>query len=181
MEVLSDLLILVRSYVSKLAYTGTRWPFLLSSLGVALLSYLYFRRKADGYSPLRFLRFCFPKSVYFHKSSLLDLRYLLTFPIFGGLIFKPALAFSGAGVAYSTTQTLLRSLLGDVGNQSNDPHTLLLVLAFTFVSVLASDFMFFVHHYLQHKVKFLWEFHKVHHSAEVLTPMVDYQPIRWKC
>lgn len=29
----------------------------------------------------------------------------------------------------------------------------------------------FVQHYLQHRIPLLWEFHKVHHSAEVLTPI----------
>ena len=33
----------------------------------------------------------------------------------------------------------------------------------------------FIAHYLQHKVPVLWEFHKVHHSAEVLTPITAYR------
>ena len=30
-------------------------------------------------------------------------------------------------------------------------------------------------HYLQHRFPLLWEFHKVHHSAEVLTPITVYR------
>ncbi len=33
------------------------------------------------------------------------------------------------------------------------------------------DFGLWLGHYLLHKVPVLWEFHKVHHSAEVLTPL----------
>ena len=40
---------------------------------------------------------------------------------------------------------------------------------------LAADFGFFFGHYLGHKVPLLWEFHKVHHSAEVLSPLTNYR------
>jgi sterol desaturase/sphingolipid hydroxylase (fatty acid hydroxylase superfamily) len=33
------------------------------------------------------------------------------------------------------------------------------------------DFAQFISHYLHHRVPILWEFHKVHHSAGVLTPI----------
>ena len=45
----------------------------------------------------------------------------------------------------------------------------------TLMAVLASDFAIFYIHRLQHRIPFLWEFHKVHHSAEVLTPMSVYR------
>ena len=41
--------------------------------------------------------------------------------------------------------------------------------------MVAADIGFFVSHYLQHRVPFLWEFHKVHHSAEVLHPVTAYR------
>jgi len=37
------------------------------------------------------------------------------------------------------------------------------------------DLSRFLLHYLLHKIPFLWEFHKVHHSAKVLTPMTIYR------
>ena len=37
--------------------------------------------------------------------------------------------------------------------------------------MVAFDLGMFVAHYLQHKVPVLWEIHKVHHSAQVLTPI----------
>jgi sterol desaturase/sphingolipid hydroxylase (fatty acid hydroxylase superfamily) len=33
----------------------------------------------------------------------------------------------------------------------------------------------FNHHWLSHKVPLLWEFHKVHHNAEVLTPLTNFR------
>ncbi|MGZ3305953.1 MAG: sterol desaturase family protein, partial [Asticcacaulis sp.] len=36
---------------------------------------------------------------------------------------------------------------------------------------LAYDFAYWLDHYIKHKVPFLWEFHRVHHTAEVLSPL----------
>jgi sterol desaturase/sphingolipid hydroxylase (fatty acid hydroxylase superfamily) len=40
---------------------------------------------------------------------------------------------------------------------------------------LLYDFIFYVIHYTEHKVPALWVIHKVHHSAEVLTPLTRYR------
>ncbi len=40
---------------------------------------------------------------------------------------------------------------------------------------LAIEFGYWLSHYLMHKIPFLWEFHKVHHSAEVLTPLTEWR------
>jgi sterol desaturase/sphingolipid hydroxylase (fatty acid hydroxylase superfamily) len=40
---------------------------------------------------------------------------------------------------------------------------------------LAEDFARYVVHRLAHRVPFLWELHKVHHSAEVMTPLTVYR------
>ena len=46
---------------------------------------------------------------------------------------------------------------------------------FWFYLLGAFDLGAFVAHYLLHRVPILWEFHKVHHSAEVLTPITIYR------
>src|SRR5262249_45836677 len=38
-----------------------------------------------------------------------------------------------------------------------------------------ADFVKYIFHHLFHKVPFFWEFHKVHHSAETLTPFTNYR------
>lgn len=43
--------------------------------------------------------------------------------------------------------------------------------AVSFVFLLAYDGGNFAQHWLQHKIPVLWELHKVHHSAEVMTPV----------
>jgi sterol desaturase/sphingolipid hydroxylase (fatty acid hydroxylase superfamily) len=43
----------------------------------------------------------------------------------------------------------------------------------TIILFLAYEFGYWINHYLSHRIPFLWEFHKVHHSATVLTPVTS--------
>ena len=45
----------------------------------------------------------------------------------------------------------------------------------TLALFLAYDLGFFVDHSLKHRIPALWELHKAHHSAEVLTPLVNFR------
>ncbi len=45
----------------------------------------------------------------------------------------------------------------------------------TLAAFLAFDLGGFVWHFLTHRVQVLWAFHRVHHSAEVLTPISNYR------
>jgi sterol desaturase/sphingolipid hydroxylase (fatty acid hydroxylase superfamily) len=47
--------------------------------------------------------------------------------------------------------------------------------AFLIVAIVVSDFTAFYVHYLQHKIPLLWQFHKVHHSAEVMHPLTNFR------
>ena len=40
---------------------------------------------------------------------------------------------------------------------------------------LAYELGYWFNHWLSHKVPVLWEFHKVHHTAEVLTPLTNFR------
>ncbi|MEO8098000.1 MAG: sterol desaturase family protein [Acidobacteriota bacterium] len=45
------------------------------------------------------------------------------------------------------------------------------LLAFAAIGLVLSDIGHYISHYMQHKIPFFWEFHKIHHAAEVLTPV----------
>jgi sterol desaturase/sphingolipid hydroxylase (fatty acid hydroxylase superfamily) len=45
----------------------------------------------------------------------------------------------------------------------------------TIVLFVAYELGYWLHHYLCHRVEFLWEFHKVHHTANVLTPATVFR------
>ena len=46
------------------------------------------------------------------------------------------------------------------------PLAWLVAIGYGFVSVAALDLVAWTLHYCQHRFPLLWEFHKVHHSAE---------------
>jgi sterol desaturase/sphingolipid hydroxylase (fatty acid hydroxylase superfamily) len=46
---------------------------------------------------------------------------------------------------------------------------------FMCVAMFISDFLAWACHYLQHKSPLLWQFHKVHHSAEVMHPVSNHR------
>ncbi len=48
-------------------------------------------------------------------------------------------------------------------------------IIFSIVIALLADFGTFITHYWMHRFPLLWEFHKVHHSAEVMTPLTVYR------
>ena len=171
--VLSKLSDLVSTYWSILYYPALKPLYFASALGLALISYLYYSHRANRLSPLNFIRFCFPKSVYLHKSTRTDLIYLLVYPMISSLLFAPALAFSTYVFSYENTQALLQQHWEPSNHQIQNVY--LLISIFIVMSILVQDFGYYCQHYAFHKISFLWEFHKVHHSAEVLTPMTDYR------
>lgn len=45
----------------------------------------------------------------------------------------------------------------------------------TVLLFLAYELGYWVDHYLSHRIKVLWDFHKVHHTAEVLSPLTNFR------
>ena len=105
-----------------------------------------------------------------HPSALLDYRFVIINHAVNAVLF-------GALVISTVTTTdlsmaLLHLALGQ--NSVSATPGPLASLGFTACLLLAVDGGLFLAHWLvQHKVPVLWEFHKVHHSAEVLTPVTD--------
>ncbi len=70
------------------------WLFLLSGLVLALASWWRFGRHEAGGGFGGFLRFAFPRKVYFHKSALVDLKVWLAGYIFRHGFFAARLALT---------------------------------------------------------------------------------------
>lgn len=121
--------------------------------------------------PEAFLSWVFPKRIYRHRSNLVDIQIFLFNTVIGVLGLFAAIGF-GTMMTASTMQTL--------GNWFAQPElpaisdTWRVVLA-TFIMVLTFDFCKYWAHYLHHENRFLWPFHALHHSAEVLTPLTAYR------
>jgi len=109
--------------------------------------------------------YLFTRRVWLHRSSLLDAQVILVRGLFGVALVVPVF-LSTIGVAVVVMRNL-RHAFG-VPTLSWSPGAVM--LTFTAIAFLADDFTRYVVHRLMHRVPALWELHKVHHSAQVLTP-----------
>ena len=140
-----------------------------------LLAYLAFRLRHQALAPgeafRRFLAYCFPKKMYAHRSAKLDYVFFLVNGVLFPLFAAPLVM--GGAMSALLVGNILTHLLGAMA----EPLTAnwAVILLFTAALAVAMDAGVFITHYLQHRVPLLWEFHKVHHSAEVLTPITAYR------
>src|SRR5579863_479552 len=149
-------------------HSRLNWIYLLSALVMAL----YACRTYRGLGEKRTLRqILFPRSVWLHSSALTDYRFVaVTLPVWT-LWAAPNLL--SANRVSQHTLAALTNWLGPIA-QSAMP-TAAVGLLYTVAQVAASDFARYWSHRMMHRVPVLWEFHKVHHSAEVLTPISLYR------
>lgn len=145
---------------SRFHWTGLAAFFVL---GIAIYA-LHRRRGEAGETSL--LGFLFPLALYRTTSSWVDVKVY-----FAGRVIKPLIAAVSvpmnaavmaacAGLVVDTSQTLPESEL-NTGS----------IIAASFLVALLFDFSYYVTHRLSHESELLWPFHKLHHSAEVLTPI----------
>ena len=144
---------------------------LLSALLVAL-GVLAFRRYKKG-RRIRLkalLRALFPKQIVLSKSSLADVGYFYFNVFVFGIIFGWAL-LSYDSLSRGSTDLLTR-MFGAVGPALPPIAACSIITVMLF---LAYELGYWFNHYLSHRVPFLWEFHKVHHSATALTPLTNFR------
>jgi sterol desaturase/sphingolipid hydroxylase (fatty acid hydroxylase superfamily) len=147
------------------------WPYLLASLAIAVLVYIL-ARPLGALSLGRMLRAGLDRRIWLAPSAKADYRYF----IINGILFPPfvlliaPLIVSSAAAGYLLSDALV-ALFGPIETPVMGPVAI--KVAYTIAFFLGYDFGHFVAHYLQHRVPLLWEFHKVHHSAQVLTPITS--------
>lgn len=135
-------------------------------------SYLLLRRGWKRRPRFRaVLRGLFPKRVWLAKSTILDMKYvfmnMLIFPVILGTVTLNYLYLTN-GVDYG-----LEYLFGASGENSLSQWQHIAIA--TVMLYFSYEIAYWLNHYASHKIRFLWEFHKVHHSAEVLTPLTNWR------
>lgn len=147
------------------------WLYLVSSSAIAAILFLIARGDRRRPTLRSALAYMFPSTIYLHPSAILDFKYFAFNTFFRGILIAPLLL---------TSQTVARSIvvvLVEVFGVPDAPFAsgVAATVAATILLVAAADLGFYASHYLQHKVPVLWEFHKVHHSAEVLHPFSAFR------
>ncbi|TGM12064.1 sterol desaturase family protein [Leptospira selangorensis] len=146
------------------------WFYILSSILITLLLIIWRSWKEEGFRSKDYLRENLSKKIWLHKSALLDYKYYLINTFLFALFFS-YFVISGAGVS-AFISGLLFKIFGEANHLSSVGTFFILIYSILFW--LANDFGRFFAHWLLHKT-FLWEFHKLHHSAKVLNPLTVYR------
>ena len=141
--------------------------YLLSGFFIAFL-WLYCFRK---YTLINSLKLIFDKKVYFSKSSFVDYS-LYVFNSLIMIIFSPILLSQLVIATFIFEFMYAQNIIEPI---SINYLSIFLPIIFTICFFIVDDFSKFLVHMLMHKIKFLWCFHKIHHSAEVLTPMTVFR------
>jgi sterol desaturase/sphingolipid hydroxylase (fatty acid hydroxylase superfamily) len=147
------------------------WGYLASALLIASLLYLLRDRRGKRASLRDWIAYCFPRRIYRSRSFFHDLAsFVINTLLYSFLMLGPMTALSGA-VGSSVWQGLTAAL----GEASGNPQHAGWRAALTVAALIAADLAFFCSHWMQHKVRALWEFHKVHHSAAELDPFTVFR------
>jgi sterol desaturase/sphingolipid hydroxylase (fatty acid hydroxylase superfamily) len=141
-------------------------PFLLGALLIAVG--VWFRHVRGRQSLLRFL---FPASIWWHRSARLDYALMVTRLILDAALLS-SLSVSSQRVSFYCARALWRhvAILPDL-----HIPTPCVVAAFSLGAFIVDDGARYLVHRAFHRVPALWELHKLHHSAEVLTPFTIYR------
>jgi sterol desaturase/sphingolipid hydroxylase (fatty acid hydroxylase superfamily) len=146
------------------------WPYLLSA-GVLAIGLPMIASRSSPQSAMATFRQQFSRKIWWAPSTKADYRYYIVNAFIYAFIFAPLL-FASVDIGYWVNDRLV-SWLGARQHPLLDATSLRVLYTITFF--VAFDFGRFLAHWLQHEVPVLWQFHKVHHSAEALTPMTSYR------
>ena len=136
--------------------------YILSSIFIAFLFYYFTKIKT---------KVIFSKKLWFHKSAILDYKYFFV-GYFINILFLIPFLISAKTIAFSVNKFLYFQF--DFFETNFFSYNQIIFL-YTLALFIASDFTRYWLHRFLHTIPFLWEFHKIHHSAKVLNPATFYR------
>ena len=153
-----------------------RWNWLLLMLALAVVFFAVRNGRgakgADGRERQSGLvEYLLPRDIYTHVSARVDV-WLWIFE----RALKPVWALLLLGsLGPFIEKSVIGAMTAAFGEGPAIEPNLAWTLFYSFALLLGYDFTFFLLHYSEHKIPALWAIHKVHHSAEVLTPLTRYR------
>lgn len=133
---------------------------------LVLAFYIFKKNKQSG----NFIKYLFSKNIYGSTSAFIDYGFLFFNALIKVLLIAPFLYLS-LYIAFYTHEYLITQFGSASWHLSENTS----ILCYTLALVLIGDFASFFMHWLMHKIPFLWEFHKIHHSATTLNPFTQYR------
>jgi sterol desaturase/sphingolipid hydroxylase (fatty acid hydroxylase superfamily) len=114
-------------------------------------------------------RFLLPRRVILHASAKLDYKYyFVAAALRAGML--GSMVMSSAAVSHLAI-SLLTGVFGTFTPLAAPLYLMIPVV--TIMQVLLFDLGYWIGHRAMHEIPLLWEFHKTHHAAEVLTPLTS--------
>ena len=156
------------AFVGMFQDPTNRWfaLYVAISLAIGCMVFYFESRHDPELAEEGLFRYLFPKEIYAHRSALADYRFFLV----NKLLF--AVAFAALIAVSSSCVEVVSFLINSIARSPElAVPSYVAIFITTLVFALAMDFGLWFAHWLLHKIPILWEFHKVHHSAEVLTPL----------
>ena len=138
------------------------WIYIISSI---ILGFLYF------YINKKNTRVILSSKLWLHPSAKLDYYYFVLSYFVNIFLLAPYI-LSAKSVAFYVNSFLNEHF--EYFDNDLFSYTQIIFL-YTITLFLISDFTRYWLHRFLHTIPFLWEFHKVHHSAKVLTPITFYR------
>ncbi len=138
------------------------WIYIISSILMGIL-YFYISKKNT--------RVILSSKLWLHPSAKLDYYYFVLSYFVNIFLLAPYI-LSAKSVAFYVNSFLNEHF--EYFDNDLFSYTQIIFL-YTITLFLISDFTRYWLHRFLHTIPFLWEFHKVHHSAKVLTPITFYR------
>ena len=144
---------------------------LAAALAFAALWYALGRPRRPLKRARTFLAAAFPRKYFANVSVLLDLKLFFANSILMATgVFMQVV--SGAKVS-GAIEGGLESWLG--ASPFVTPGGFALSAAMTLGYLVLLDLAYWIAHWIMHRYPAMWEFHKLHHSAQVLTPLTEWR------
>ncbi len=140
---------------------------LLYLFSSSILAYFIYYKSKKTQS---FIAYLFNKKIWLSTSSYIDYSFIFFNSFIKLLLIAPFLIY-GFYIAHYTHEFLLDQFSYPLKSLTQFETLLYYTISITVIN----DLMSYLTHYAMHKIPFLWEFHKIHHSATVLNPITQYR------
>ncbi|MDO6719255.1 sterol desaturase family protein [Psychrosphaera sp. 1_MG-2023] len=141
------------------------WGYIIATLAIVFVVSSRHKKNTS------FLKYVLDKRIWLHRSAVHDYVIFIINIVIKTLIITPFL-FAVAPIAIWVSfglENIFGELSAVVTNKTG------VAVLFTVMLFLMDDLTRFLLHLALHKIPVLWAFHKVHHSAQVLTPVTVYR------
>lgn len=158
-------------------FDPSRRVFIVFLVSSAIIVIVYHRRCKSRQQVSRGLSQIFSKGLWYNPSTWLDIRSLFINSLIKSAFITPYLVSKLTVIlaVSSFLYTYLGSSPFTASPSHLSNHYLLIMLTFSITLFIVEDFGRFIQHKLMHGLPWLWRIHKVHHQAEVLTPITLYR------